>query len=109
MSSKLSDTKVDFENAFNSIGYSIMKDEDACKLLAWLLEYGSCHEDVVHNPNLNADIRIAQKKLNIYGGEVPNIELLSMFQNYIKEIKKTGIKTEWIIGIFKKYNIKIPK
>ena len=105
----LSDMKVDFENAFNSIGHSIMKDDDACKILVWLLYYGGQYEAVVHNPNLNADIRIAQKKLNIYGGEVPNPKLFLKFQQYAKEIKQNELNTEWAKDIFKKYNLTIPK
>ena len=50
-------------------GIKMLSDERCCQLLAWVLELGGYTEESTHNFKLNQDILIAQKRLNILGGE----------------------------------------
>jgi len=101
--------KFDFWNAFNSIGVSIyphMTDSYCCQLLAFLLVYGGENEKVVKDVALNVDMLIAQQRLNIYGGEIPNAELVGLMRRYIKELREGGEQIEWLQEIYKRYNLK---
>lgn len=80
-----------FEEAFNQFGYSMMTDDFAAKLLAYVLQMGGGNEAVVTHYGLNAGIQIAQQKFNLYGGEVPNHDLLKLFQQYNKELELTHL------------------
>ncbi|MDR3168332.1 MAG: hypothetical protein LBU27_00790, partial [Candidatus Peribacteria bacterium] len=52
------------EEAFNSIGLSMMSDDLAAKLLAYVYVMGGENEEVTHNEQLLAGIKIAQRKYN---------------------------------------------
>ncbi len=91
------------EGAFNQVGASMMNDNFACKLLAWLHLMGGYTELTVINPIVNAGILLAQKKLNIYGGVVPNKELLGLLQQRIKELENTKENTIWLNEIYERY------
>jgi hypothetical protein len=95
----------DLEKAFNQVGASMMTDDFACKLLAYLSVMGGGNEIVVTHIGLNAGIAIAQAKLNIYGGEVPKRELLPKLQSYIKELNLTGEDTPWLPEIYDRYQL----
>ncbi len=95
----------ELEQAFNSIGESMMSDEFAGKLLAYLLDIGGNSEIVVVHTGLNAGLAIAQQKFNIKGGETPNPEGVAIFNKYLKEIKKDGMATEWLWEIYLRYNL----
>ena len=73
------------EEAFNSIGASMMSTEFAAKLLAWTLKYGGGNEAVTMHGGLNAGIRIAQQKFNLFGGETPTLEGVQAFNKYHNE------------------------
>jgi hypothetical protein len=84
----------------------IISDEHCCKLLAWV--YSCDSEMATRNFILNEHIKYAQKRLNLYGGEIPNKELLPMLQKYVKEIdafKKGTLNVQpiWITEICKYY------
>ena len=64
------------------------------------------HEKVVKDVSLNGDILIAQQRLNIYGGETPNVELVVKMQRFIKELKVSGEQCMWLNEICKRYNLK---
>ncbi len=93
------------EEAFNSVGESMMSDDFAGKLLAYLLDMGGNSEIVVVHTGLNAGIAIAQQKFNMKGGEVPKIEGIIIFNKYLKEIKQYGLATEWLWEIYLRYNL----
>lgn len=95
------------EEAFNLVGSSMMSDEFACKLLAFTGVLGG--EITVLHTGLNAGIAIAAQKLRIKGGETPRADLLPMLQQYIKEMNSTYDQTPWIIEIYQRYEIEIPK
>lgn len=96
-------------------GFKLINDNACCKILAWLHAYGGGYEAVTQDKNLSNHILYAQKRLNLFGGEIPNIELFSTLQKYLKECEgyvkreKNFVHPDWIIEIFKKYNLSIPK
>ena len=69
-------------------GIKVLSDARCCQLLAWVLEIGGYTEESTHNFKLNQDIHIAQKRLNILGGETPNTELLTILKKYHSELLK---------------------
>jgi hypothetical protein len=102
------------EEAFNTMGVSMMQDDFACKLLAYTLILGS--ELCVLHKGLNAGIAIAQQKLGIYGGCIPNVKLIPMLKHRIKELESAArINSEfesqpekyvpWVQEIFNRYDI----
>jgi hypothetical protein len=93
--------KRQFELALNSIGYSLVTEEFAYKLLAWLHHYGN-HESAVINPSLVSDILIAQKKLGLQGGERVRPEVLVRLRSHIAQGKDASFMKE----VFSRYNIK---
>jgi hypothetical protein len=93
------------EEAFNQIGTSMQTDGFSCKLMAYVLQMGGGNEAVVHHPGLNAGIQIAQQKLGLYGGCVPNIKLLALFQKYNKELERDMEKCEWLHEIYERYDL----
>ena len=93
------------EEAFNQFGTSMMTDDFAGKLLAYLLEYGGGNEAVTMHTGLNAGIAIAQQKFNLKGGETPNIEGVIIFNKYLKELKKDEMATVWLWEIYLRYDL----
>ena len=85
----------DMEASFNAVGHSMMSDEFACKLLAYCLVFGN-DENVVLHTGLNAGLAIASQKFNIKGGEIPNVKLLPLFNQYVKELREKGESCEWL-------------
>jgi hypothetical protein len=108
-----------YENA-EANGIKIISDDSCCRLLAWLYIYGGWNEATVVNTRLNWDIRYAQKRLNIFGGEQLNLELIPVLQKYIKEItgenehdywltaqdKRNNNRPDWVRELEKKYKLK---
>lgn len=91
-------------------GINIISNERCCQLLAWVLEIGGYTEESTHNFKLNQDIHIAQKRLNILGGETPKAELITIFQKYHSELlnflnKKTK-KPQCLIDFENYYKLK---
>lgn len=88
-------------------GLKIISDDFCCKLLAWLYMFGAETEMVTYNVKLRTDIKEAQKRLNIYGGEIPNSELFERLRNYIKEVGEyfNPIRPVWVDEIDSRYGI----
>lgn len=93
------------EEAFNQIGASMMNNEFAAKLLAYLYVMGGGNEAVVLHQGLNAGIMIAQQKFNLKGGEIPSAEGVKLIQQYIKELEATMEDTPWLQEIFTRYHL----
>ena len=91
------------------VGIKVLSDARCCQLLAWVLEIGGYTEASTHNVKLNQDIHIAQKRLNILGGELPNAELMTLFNEYHSELlnylNKKSEKPQWLIYIEKYYKL----
>lgn len=91
-------------------GIKMLSDERCCQLLAWVLELGGYTEESTHNFKLNQDILIAQKRLNILGGETPKTEMVTILKKYHSELlnylnKKTK-KPQWLIDFEYYYKLK---
>ena len=82
------------ENAFNQIGTSMMTNEFAAKLLAYVYVFGGGNEAVTLHKGLNAGIMIAQEKFNIKGGCIPNAEGVVLIQKYIKEAEQAEFRAK---------------
>jgi hypothetical protein len=90
--------------ALDQIGVTGLSDEDCCRLLAWFGVFGCQTEESVNNWKLNKDIQIAQHRLNMFGGQTPNLDLLLVVNSFRAELTD-GNKPDWCIEIEKKYNI----
>nr|DAX59940.1 MAG TPA: EscU cleavage protein, flagella, Intein.2A [Caudoviricetes sp.] len=91
-------------------GIKVLSDARCCQLLAWVLEIGGYTEESTHNLKLNQDILMAQKRLNILGGETPNTEMVTILKKYHSELlnylnKKTK-KPQWLIDFENYYKLK---
>lgn len=89
-----------------------LSGDTCCKLLAITYAFGGEREAFTLNKKIAADIKYAQKRLNIIGGGKPNGELLPYLQNYIKELMPDGplgecIKKDWAVKLMSSYNIKL--
>lgn len=109
MSSQTFQLAGQLEQAFNNIGSSMMSDDFACKLLAYLYVMGGGNEAVTMHEGLNAGIAIAQQKLNIKGGEVPHARFIPIFQKRVAELEKDMEQTEWLKEIYTRYDLKPSK
>jgi hypothetical protein len=88
-----------------SAGIKILSDDHCCQLLAWLNVYGGGVEKVVLDGKLRTDIFEAQKRLNLYGGEIPNPELLPKLQGYMKSLSDYNNPPEWVKELKQRYGI----
>lgn len=87
-----------------------ISDDTCCKLLAITYIYGGGNEAFVLNYKLQTDIRYAQKRLNILGGEIPDLKLTPILRRYIRELAPKGIdgewkKTRWAVELTKRYGL----
>jgi len=107
---------INFEQAFNSVGMSLMNDDFAAKLLAYVYVMGGGNESVTQNPSMSAGIAIAQQKFNLFGGEAPSKKGIELIKKYVAELEN-GIEkidfhaekcnVEWLNEIFERYDIRI--
>ena len=74
--------------AFQSAGIKSLSDDTCCKLLAVVYVFGGNSEAFTHNVKLLADVEYAQKRLNIGGSLVPDLELAPILRGYIAELEK---------------------
>jgi hypothetical protein len=86
-------------------GLKIIPDDKCCRLLAWLYVYGGGNEQVLDS-RVSGAIFYAQGRLNLLGGETPNVDLLPVLQGYIKGITDYNNPPEWVIELEKEYGIK---
>ena len=75
-------------------GLKIVSDDKCCQVLAWLYVHGGGQEASVLSSKLNADVLEAQKRLNLFGGERCNAELMPRLQDYIKDLETSN--PEWL-------------
>lgn len=95
------------ESAFNQLGLSMMTDDFAAKLLAYVYVMGGGNESVTLHEGLHAGIRIAQQKFNLYGGEVPSLVGIKLLQRYIPELERKELHCPWLSEIEKRYNLQM--
>lgn len=98
-----------------SAGFKMLTDDYCCRILAWTYAYGGGISDVVTNKILYQTIMYARGKLNLFGGEIPNMELMPLLNKYLSEtdgylkMDKSYKHPQWAIDIFNRYEIKIPE
>jgi len=94
-----------------SAGIPIISGDKCCQLMAYLYVYGGENEQMTTDGRISSAMLYAQKRLNILCGEVPNLELLPVLQDYIKQAaNKHGVPydepPEWVIELEKEFGIK---
>lgn len=96
----------DLVKTANQCGLKIISDDFCAKLLAWLLYCGNT-EAVVYNEKLRIDIMEAQRRLNCYGGEIPNQELEEKLKKYSSDFGDWNLREEpsWVSEIKIRYNL----
>lgn len=96
----------DLVKTANQCGLKIISDDFCAKLLAWLLYCGNT-ESVVYNEKLRIDIMEAQRRLNCYGGEIPNQELAEKLQKYSSDFGDWNLREEpsWVSEIKIRYDL----
>jgi len=103
-------------------GLPIISTDNCCRLLAWLYVFGGGNEAVTQDDKLRNSIVYAQYRLNILGGEVPDVEWLPVLCDYIAELEcyakdvAAAIKAgkdknevpqpDWLEGVEKQYKVK---
>lgn len=95
----------DLENAFNQFGASMMTDDFAAKLLAYVYVMGGGNEAVTLQEGLHAGICIAQEKFHIRGGEVPLAKGVVLIRRYVFELEKKELHCPWLSEIARRYNL----
>jgi hypothetical protein len=99
----------DFFITLEQLGGKTLPDEQCCQLLAWLLVYGGGCELTTTNFKLNTDIQCAQMRLNIFGGEIPNGELIPLLQKFITECEQYESneidKPQWLDALEKRHGL----
>jgi hypothetical protein len=106
MSDMARQTGAEFFLALDKIGVSSLSDEDCCRLLAWLSFERGASEEPIFNLALNRDLQVAQQRVNLYGGKVPNVELIGRINDFRTELEKSKTKPGWYNEIIKKYDLK---
>lgn len=101
---QISDYKAMLETAEQAF-LKIVSDDKCCRILAWLYVHGGGNEATTVNLKLNADILEAQKRLNLFGGEQPNSELLPLLQAYIKDAETSN--PEWVSDLCYYYGLNL--
>lgn len=62
-------------------------NRDVCAIIcAMLLVWGN-HEMFTHNHRLVAELRYAQKRFHLQGGEEPNAEFAEIMQGYVSQLQ----------------------
>jgi len=91
--------------ACKGVGIKVYSDDECCRAMAWLLIYGGGNENVLSGSIFQV-IKCAQSRLNLFGGELPNAELVPIFQEYFKSVTDENNPPEWVFEFEKKHNIK---
>lgn len=106
-SSPITDIYQTMMDTAETAGFKVISDDKCCKLLAVLWTFGS---EEFTKGKLHVDIAIAQRRVNLFGGEMADLELSQVMNDRIKEIahKPYGYKyPDWLHEIAKEYNIYI--
>lgn len=95
-----------------SAGIKPLSDDTCCRLLAVLYVFGGERSEFTLHDKLTTDLRYAQRRLHLLGGETPDATLLPVLQRYISELAPQGlavepIKTPWAVELMKRYKIKL--
>jgi hypothetical protein len=87
-------------------GLPVISTDKCCRLLAWLYVCGGENEQTVLDSRLRNALLYAQKRLNLLGGEIPDVELLPVLKSYINSVADYKNPPEWVLELEKEYGIK---
>ena len=90
-------------NTAEQCGIKIVSDDMCCKLLAWVFVKGAYTELTTYNVKLRTDILKEKKRLNVFGGEIPNSKLSEKFRKYTKELEEEN--ADWLDEFNRKYGL----
>jgi hypothetical protein len=89
-----------------SAGLPVISGDKCCRLLAWLYLYGGENEATVFNDRFREALLYAQKRLNLFGNEIPDRALLPVLQNYLHSVSDYYTPPEWVTELEKEYGVK---
>lgn len=69
-------------------GIPALRPDTCCRLMAILHTLGASMECFTQDRKILADVRYAQKRLNLLGGETPDPEWLPVLQGYVRELEE---------------------
>jgi hypothetical protein len=103
----MAEDRLKFYRTAGLAALKIIPDDKCCQLLAWLYVYGGGNEQVL-NHHISDMIFYAQGRLNLLGGETPDVGLLPVLQGYVKSLTDGNYNNppEWVIELEKEYGIK---
>ena len=86
---------------------SIGKDT-AAKLLAIVYVLGGEREAFTHNEKLKADLEYIQDVYGIYGGKIPDQEVVELVKSYTKQLEASEDYPQWATKLMNEnYNINL--
>lgn len=99
-------------DTLQSAGIKPLGDDTCCQLLAILYVFGGERAEFTLATKLRTDIRYAQKRLNLLGGEMPDPELVPVLNRYVGQLAPKGIegewfKPQWAVELMSRYGIKL--
>lgn len=77
----------DWLGAFQSIGTPAISHDTAARILAVTYVHGN-NEELVYNKKYLAEVEHIQKMYHVEGGESPDVELVELIQQYVKELEQ---------------------
>lgn len=75
-----------FSRALEGAGIHPVSDDTAARLLAIVYVYGGSME-LGYNAKLMTDLRYAQRRAGLLGGETPDADLVKAMNGYIRDIE----------------------
>ena len=85
------------------MGLPIVNRETCAIICAMLLVWGN-HEMFTHHHRLVCELRYAQKRFNINGGESPDLEFTAILQSYVSQLQlmqeREGMVPDYIDDLF---------
>jgi len=105
----MSDLREKMYDTALSVGIHIISDDECCQLLAYLHLEGGGNEQFVIDERIRNAALYAQKRMNLFGGERPNVELLPVFLKYANSCSGKEFDDnppEWVLALEKKWGIK---
>ncbi|MBQ6203634.1 MAG: hypothetical protein IJK46_06015 [Prevotella sp.] len=77
----------DWLGAFTSIGIPAVSRDTAARVLAVTYVHGN-NEALVYNKKYLSEVEHIQKMYNVDGGESPDVELVALIKQYVKELEQ---------------------
>lgn len=99
-----------WNEALQSAGITPLSDDTCCRLLAILYLFGGERSEFTRHDRLTTDLRYAQRRLRLLGGETPDGALTPVLRRYVSELAPQGlaaepVKTPWAAELMKRYEV----